>query len=173
MAAAFFVGAGGFPLMRGNAGPDKAPQASQGSASSPHSGEPFCAGEARERSLPCQREVPSASEAEGFPAVCGSNGRPDKARRNPPGRWRGQPFGPGPLCRSATSPHTVGSHPLTRGPLAAGFNPLMGGIAKPRAGHARPLRTAVSGSGGSGELPNLQSEQRARALRTKSNTAFV
>ena len=27
--------------------------------------------------------------------------------------------------------------------------------------------------GGSGKLPNSQSEQRARALRTKSNTAFV
>ena len=30
-----------------------------------------CAGEARERSLPCQREVPSVSEAEGFLAVYG------------------------------------------------------------------------------------------------------
>ena len=46
----------------------------------------FCAGEARERSLPCQREVPSASEAEGFHAVCGCNGHSGKARRNPPGR---------------------------------------------------------------------------------------
>ena len=27
--------------------------------------------------------------------------------------------------------------------------------------------------GGSGELPNFKTEQRARALRTKSNTAFV
>ena len=45
-----------------------------------------CAGEARERSLPCQREVPSASEAEGFLAVCGCNGQSGKARRNPPGR---------------------------------------------------------------------------------------
>ena len=26
-----------------------------------------------------------------------------------------QPFGPGPLCRCATSPHTVGSHPLHKG----------------------------------------------------------
>ena len=53
-------------------------------ASSPLRGAPFCAGEARERSLPCQREVPSASEAEGFPAVCGCNGQSGKARRNPP-----------------------------------------------------------------------------------------
>ena len=44
----------------------------------------FCAGEAREKSLPCQREVPSASEAEGFLAVCGCNGQSGKARRNPP-----------------------------------------------------------------------------------------
>ena len=42
------------------------------------------AGCARENSLPCQREVPSASEAEGFLAVCWGNGRPRKARRNPP-----------------------------------------------------------------------------------------
>ena len=56
------------------------------SASSPLRGAPFCAGEARERSLPCQREVPSASEAEGFPAVCGCNGQFGKARRNPPVR---------------------------------------------------------------------------------------
>ena len=42
------------------------------------------AGEAREESLPCQREVPSASEAEGFLAVCGCNGRRRKARRTPP-----------------------------------------------------------------------------------------
>ena len=42
-----------------------------------------------------------------------------------------------------------------------------------RAGHARPLQTAVSGNGGSGEHPNFKMEQRARALRTKSNTAFV
>ena len=28
---------------------------------------------------------------------------------------RSQPFGPGPLCRCATSPHTVGSHPLHKG----------------------------------------------------------
>ena len=53
------------------------------SASSPVRGA-FCAGEARERSLPCQREVPSASEAEGFPAVCGGNRQSGKARRNPP-----------------------------------------------------------------------------------------
>ena len=46
-------------------------------------------------------------------------------------------------------------------------------MAKSRAGHARPLRTAVSGIGGSGEHPNFKTEQRARALRTKSNTAFV
>ena len=26
-----------------------------------------------------------------------------------------EPFGPGPLCRCATSPHTVGSHPLHKG----------------------------------------------------------
>ena len=28
---------------------------------------------------------------------------------------RSQPFGPGPLCRCATSPHAVGSHPLHKG----------------------------------------------------------
>ena len=42
-------------------------------------------------------------------------------------------------------------------PFAVGEGcPLTGGIAKSRAGHARPLRTAVSGSGGSGELPSLR-----------------
>ena len=46
-------------------------------------------------------------------------------------------------------------------------------MAKSRAGHARPLQTSVSGIGGSGEHPNFKTEQRARALRTKSNTAFV
>ena len=46
-------------------------------------------------------------------------------------------------------------------------------MAKSRAGHARPLQTSVSGIGGSGEHPNFKMEQRARALRTKSNTAFV
>ena len=46
----------------------------------------FCAGGAREESLPCQREVPSASEAEGFLAVCEYDGQSGKARRNPPGR---------------------------------------------------------------------------------------
>ena len=44
----------------------------------------FYAGKAREESLPCQREVPSASEAEGFLAVYGCNGQSGKARRNPP-----------------------------------------------------------------------------------------
>ena len=83
----------------------------------------FCAGGARGRSLPCQREVPSASEAEGFLAVCGYDGQSGKARRNPPGRWRGQPFGPRPLCRSATSPRAAGSHPLTRGPFLRGRSP--------------------------------------------------
>ena len=28
-----------------------------------------------------------------------------------------EPFGPGPLCRCATSPHTVGSHPLHKGAI--------------------------------------------------------
>ena len=42
-----------------------------------------------------------------------------------------------------------------------------------RAGHARPLQTSVYGIGGSGEHPNFKTEQRARALKTKSNTAFV
>ena len=46
-------------------------------------------------------------------------------------------------------------------------------MAKSRAGHARPLQTSVSGIGGSGEHPNFKTEQGARALRTKSNTAFV
>ena len=46
-------------------------------------------------------------------------------------------------------------------------------MARLRAGHARPLRTAVSGSGGSGEHPNLQSEEGSAALRTDSNTASV
>ena len=55
-------------------------------ASSPLRGAPFCAGGARAESLPCQREVPSASEAEGFLAVYGRNGQSGKARRNPPGR---------------------------------------------------------------------------------------
>mgnify|MGYP004554087383 CR=1 FL=1 len=61
----------------------QSPSGLAGSASSPVRGA-FCAGGARERSLPCQREVPSASEAEGFLAVCGGNGQPGKARRNPP-----------------------------------------------------------------------------------------
>ena len=46
-------------------------------------------------------------------------------------------------------------------------------MAKPRAGHARPLQTAVSGIGGSGEHPNFKTEQRARALSANSNTAFA
>ena len=46
-------------------------------------------------------------------------------------------------------------------------------MARLRAGHARPLRTAVSGIGGSGEHPNFKSEQRARALSANSNTAFA
>ena len=42
-------------------------------------------------------------------------------------------------------------------PFAVGGGcPLMSGIAKSRAGHARPLRTAVSGSGGSGALGGAQ-----------------
>ena len=32
-----------------------------------------------------------------------------------PHRLRAEPFGPGPLCRFATSPHTVGSHPRRGG----------------------------------------------------------
>ena len=32
-----------------------------------------------------------------------------------PHRLSAEPFGPGPLCRCATSPHTVGSHPLHKG----------------------------------------------------------
>ena len=31
-----------------------------------------------------------------------------------------EPFGPGPLCRCATSPHTVGSHPLHKGAFLRG-----------------------------------------------------
>ena len=59
-------------------------------------------------------------------------------------------------------------------PFAVGGGyPLTGCIAKSRAGHARPLRTAVSVSGGSGEHPNFKSEQRARALSANSNTAFA
>ena len=42
-------------------------------------------------------------------------------------------------------------------PFAVGGGcPLTGGIAKSRAGHARPLRTAVSGNGGSGALGGAQ-----------------
>ena len=63
----------------------QSPSGLASSASSPERGA-FCAGEAREKSLPCQREVPSASEAEGFLAVCGGNGQSGKARRNPPVR---------------------------------------------------------------------------------------
>ena len=59
-------------------------------------------------------------------------------------------------------------------PFAVGGGyPLTGCIAKSRAGHARTLRTAVSGIGGSGEHPNFKSEQRARALSANSNTAFA
>ena len=70
--------------MGSDARPVKAPQASQ-ARPAPLKGEPF-AGGARGKSLPCQREVPSASEAEGFLVVCGGNGQPRKARRNPPVR---------------------------------------------------------------------------------------
>ena len=78
--------AAGCPLTGGDARPDKAPQASQ-ARPAPHCvGRLFCAGGARAESLPCQREVPSASEAEGFLAVYGRNGQFGKARRNPPGR---------------------------------------------------------------------------------------
>ena len=69
--------------MGGNVKPVKAPQAGL-RGQLPTAWGAFCAGEAREKSLPCQREVPSASEAEGFLAVCGCNGQPRKARRNPP-----------------------------------------------------------------------------------------
>ena len=49
-------------------------------------------------------------------------------------------------------------------PFAVGGGcPLMSGIAKSRAGHARPLRTAVSGNGGSGEHPT----QRWRKARRR------
>ena len=42
-------------------------------------------------------------------------------------------------------------------PFAVGGGcPLMSGIAKSRAGHARPLRTAVSGIGGFGGTPEFQ-----------------
>ena len=46
--------------------------------------------------LPCQREVPSASEAEGFLPVCGWDGQSRRARRNPSG-----PAGHLPLTREA------------------------------------------------------------------------
>ena len=55
------------------------------SASSPKRGA-FLRGRSPRESLPCQREVPSASEAEGFPDVCGCNGQSGTARRNPPVR---------------------------------------------------------------------------------------
>ena len=42
-------------------------------------------------SLPCQREVPSVSEAEGFPPGCGGDGVQGKARQNPSGRLRRPP----------------------------------------------------------------------------------
>ena len=77
--------AGGCPGMGSDGRPVKAPQAGL-RGQLPTAWGAFCAGEAREGSLPCQREVPSASEAEGFPAVCGGNGQSGKARRNPPGR---------------------------------------------------------------------------------------
>ena len=74
------------PGTSGDAKPVKAPQASQ-ARPAPHCvGRLFCAGGARAESLPCQREVPSASEAEGFLAVYGRNGQFGTARRNPPGR---------------------------------------------------------------------------------------
>ena len=83
-AAAHPFAVGGW--LPGNGRPRKARQSPSGLASSASSpdGAPFCAGGARGKSLPCQREVPSASEAEGFPAVCGCNGQSGKARRNPP-----------------------------------------------------------------------------------------
>ena len=42
-------------------------------------------------SLPCQREVPSVSEAEGFLPGCGVDGVLGKARQNPSGRLRRPP----------------------------------------------------------------------------------
>ena len=99
------------------------------------------------RSLPCQREVPSASEAEGLPAVCGCNGQSGKARRNPPGRWRGQP-------------------PLTRGPFLRGQSPreeppLTGEVAAKQAGGA----FAVCGGGRlrRGQDPSLRCKRQKGA----------
>ena len=71
----------------GDVRPVKAPQASQARPAPHIVGSLFArAKPAREKCLPCQREVPSVSEAEGFLAVCGCNGQSGKARRNPPGR---------------------------------------------------------------------------------------
>ena len=76
--------------------------------------------------------------------------------------------------RSGESPHCVGRHLRGRSPREKpphqgrwprswpeGFSPLTVGIAKPRAGHARPLRTAVNrrareGQGRAAARPFLQ-----------------
>ena len=152
----------------------QSPSGLAGSASSPHSEEPFArakpAGGAslvkdrlpraggRWRVAPEGELVPSASEAEGFLAVCGYDGQSGKARRNPPVRWRSQPFGPGPLCRSATSPRAAGSHPLTRGPFLRGRSPrekppLTGEVAERQRWPEGLLRFATAGSCGGVKTP--------------------
>ena len=72
----------------------------------------------------------------------------------PPRRGRACPAPTGWRGRVADERGKGGRQPA---PFAVGGGcPLMSGIAKSRAGHARPLRTAVSGNGGSGALGGAQ-----------------
>ena len=73
-----------------------------------------------EESLPCQREVPSASEAEGFLPVCGCDSAQGKARRNPSVRLRRPP----PFDKGG---RTVKKGAFTLGPLCEGAPPAGGG----------------------------------------------
>ena len=74
--------------------------------------------------------------------IRGGNGEVEGRACPAPTGWRG---------RVADERGEGGRQPA---PFAVGGGcPLMSGIAKSRAGHARPLRTAVSGIGGSGEPP--------------------
>ena len=64
---------------------------------------------------------------------------------NPPPASR-EPFGPGPLCRCATSPHTVGSHPLHKGAFGCACRGR-----RPRRPDGSPRRVVLAPEGAIGE----------------------
>ena len=64
---------------------------------------------------------------------------------NPPPASR-EPFGPGPLCRCATSPHTVGSHPLHKEAFGCACRGR-----RPRRPDGSPRRVVLAPEGSIGE----------------------